>query len=369
MVLPFMTLYLTGSLHLSISQAGLVMGLWGAGAICGGFLGGKLTDKFGFYYIQVTTLVGGGLMFLVLGQMHSYIPICITVFFLSLINESFRPANAAAIAHYSKPENRTRSYALNRLSINLGWAAGGALGGFIASKNYELLFWIDGFTNIFAACLLWFLLSPTKNTATKKQTAVKDAATSSAYKDKPYIAFIVFTTLFAYCFFQLFSTIPVFYRENLHLTEFTIGLIMALNGVLIAMFEMVTIHNIEGKRHNLQYIVVGTLLTALSFVVFNILPGAAMLAIGAMLIGTVGEVLSMPFMNSFWISRTSNNNRGQYAGLYTVAWSVAQVLGPSTGAVIAERWGFDTLWWYIGIVCFIAAAGFGWLYKRMKVAV
>src|SRR5690606_23503449 len=131
-------------------------------------------------------------------------------------------------------------------------------------------------------------------------------------------------------------------------TESTIGMLMALNGVLIAMFEMVVIHNIEGRRHNLQFIVVGTLLTALSFIAFNILPGAVLLAVGAMLIGTVGEVLSMPFMNSFWISRTSNNNRGQYAGLYTVAWSVAQVLGPSTGAVIAERWGFTTLWWYIG---------------------
>ncbi len=366
MVLPFMTLYLTESLHLSISQAGFVMGLWGIGAICGGFLGGKLTDKFGFYYIQVSTLAGGGLMFMVLGQMHSYIPICITTFFLSLVNESFRPANAAAIAHYSKPENRTRSYALNRLSINIGWAAGGALGGFIASRNYELLFWIDGFTNIFAAGLLWFLLSPGKNTATSKPVVSKEAVTHSAYKDKPYLVFIVLTTLFAYCFFQLFSTIPLFYRQELKLTESTIGLIMALNGILIALFEMVVIHNIEGRRHDLQYIVIGTVLTALSFIAFNILPGAAMLAIGAMLIGTVGEVLSMPFMNSFWISRTSNNNRGQYAGLYTVAWSVAQVLGPSTGAVIAERWGFTTLWWYIGGVCLVAALGYRWLYGRLR---
>ena len=31
---------------------------------------------------------------------------------------------------YSKPENRTRSYALNRLAINLGWAVGGGTGRF-----------------------------------------------------------------------------------------------------------------------------------------------------------------------------------------------------------------------------------------------
>ena len=81
-------------------------------------------------------------------------------FILSLVNEAFRPANNTAIAQYSRPENRTRSYSLNRLAINLGWAIGGTLGGFIASFNYHLLFWIDGFTNIIAAIMLYYLLKP-----------------------------------------------------------------------------------------------------------------------------------------------------------------------------------------------------------------
>jgi MFS family permease len=49
MVVPFMTLYITQSLHFGIAKAGLVMAIFGMGAICGGFLGGRLTDKFGFY--------------------------------------------------------------------------------------------------------------------------------------------------------------------------------------------------------------------------------------------------------------------------------------------------------------------------------
>ena len=76
--------------------------------------------------------------------MESYALICIFSFVLSLVNEAFRPANAAAIAHYSASSTRTRSYSLNRLAVNLGWAAGGALGGFIAPRNYQLLFgWMD----------------------------------------------------------------------------------------------------------------------------------------------------------------------------------------------------------------------------------
>lgn len=109
--------------------------------------------------------VGGGIMFILLGQMRSYPLICIFTFALSVVNEAFRPANAAAIAWYSNPANRIRSYSLNRLAINLGWAAGGALGGFIASYDYSLLFWVDGFTNILAAILLRLFLSPAKAAA------------------------------------------------------------------------------------------------------------------------------------------------------------------------------------------------------------
>ena len=69
----------------------------------------------------------------------------------------------------------------------------------------------------------------------------------------------------------------------------------------------------------------------------------------------------MPFMNSFWISRTDHNNRGQYAGLYTAAWSIAQVLGPLIGSQIAQRYDFVALWWVIGAMSVIAASGFRWL--------
>jgi len=367
MVVPFMTIYLTENKHFSIGAAGIVLSLFGAGAICGGFLGGRLTDKLGFYPIQQFTLIGGGILFIVLGQMDSYVSICISTFVLSLINESFRPANAAAIAHYSKEENRTRSYSLNRLAINLGWATGGTIGGIVASYNYHLLFWIDGLTNIGAALLLLFVLSPTRNDATPKKTEKKPSDPSgSPYKDKAYIAFIVLSIMYAYCFFQLFTTMPVFYRKDLHLSTANIGLIMAANGILIVLFEMVLIHNLEGKKNNLYYVTIGTTLVALSYLVFNIIPHFAWLATISMLIVTIGEIMSMPFMNSFWISRAKSHNTGQYAGLYTIAWSTAQVLGPGTGGQIAEKWGFTALWWVVGGMCIAAAVGFKWLERATR---
>jgi MFS family permease len=73
---------------------------------------------------------------------------------------------------------------------------------------------------------------------------------------------------------------------------------------------------------------------------------------------TLGEMLSMPFMNTFWIARSSNHNRGQYAAFYTIAWSTAQVAAPSVGGWIAHKYSFTVLWWLIFLITLVASIGF-----------
>ncbi len=353
MVVPFMTMYLTQSENVSISKAGLVMSLFGVGAVTGALIGGKMVDRFGYYYVQVAALLGGGSMFIILGQMKSYSAICICTFILALLNEAFRPANTVAIAHYSKEETRTRSYSLNRLAINLGWAVGGALGGILASFNYSLLFWVDGVTNISAAILLYITLSPKRNAATEKKVKNRPKENvQSVYRDRPYLIFLALIFVFALCFFQLFTTIPVFFKEELHLSVFYIGLIMALNGLIITAFEMITIFSLEGRRPSLHFISAGVVLVAISFLLLNIsFENTLLLALISMVFLTFGEILALPFLNAWWIGRTLQNNRGQYAALFTVAWASAQAIGPYTGSLVAQHFGYPVLWYAVGGVC------------------
>ena len=357
MVVPFMTLYLTRpEMGYTVGEAGIVFGFFGAGAFSGAWLGGKMTDRIGFYPVQLITLTGGGILFFLLGQMKAYPLICLFTFLLSFVNEAFRPANSTAIAFYSREENRTRSYAVNRLAINIGWAVGSALGGYLAGINYELLFWVDGFTNLGAALLLWILLRPASfQPANHKQNAT---VTKPAYRDKDYMFFVAATVLFATCFFQLFTNLPVFFRKDIRLSEPVIGMIMAANGILIALFEMVIVYKLEGKRKNQFYFSIGVVLTGISFLVLNFPDAGVITCLVMILVVTIGEILALPFMNSYWISRTQAGNRGQYAAIYTMAWSVAQTLGPVGGAQVAQHWGFTTLWWMVGGLCLLSALAF-----------
>jgi predicted MFS family arabinose efflux permease len=368
MVVPFMTMYLTQQLHVGIAKAGLVMSLFGAGAIVGALIGGKITDKVGCYKVQLITLALGGILFIVLGQMKSYTSICVVSFILSMVNEAFRPANAVAIAQYSTAQNRTRSYSLNRLAVNLGWAFGAALGGFIAASNYTWLFWVDGITNLLAALLLVLLLRPQKNAASAP-VAASSAPAPSVYHDKMYHLFIVLQVLFAICFFQMYTIQPVYYKTQLGLSENFIGANMALNGLIIAAVEMVLVYRLERRKSPLFFIGLGTLLIGICYLLTNVLPmPAASLAITIMVGITVGEMLSMPFMNAWWIARTQNGNRGQYAALYTVAWSIAQIIGPIVGGSIAEHQGYRALWLYSAVACALLALVYWLMMVRAKSA-
>ena len=366
MVLAFMTLYIN-HIGYSTKLAGLVVAVYGIGSLVGAFIGGKISDRFGFYYTQFFALFCGGILFITLGLMKSYLSICVCTFFLSMVNESFRPANATAIAHYSTPQNRTQAFSIVRLAINLGWGVGGALGGFLATVNYHLLFWVDGFTNIAAAFLLLWLLpkvSLAQQQNPGKTNALKVKA-KPAYADKTFLYFIGLQILFAICFFQLFTTIPLFFKEELRINEFWIGILLAMNGIIIALFEMVIVFKLEGRRPYLRLMAYGTAIMALSFFVLNLpLMHGFVIAILSMLLLTIAEMIAMPFMNSYYIARSTEGNRGQYAAYYTMAWSAAQVIGSASGTQIAYAIGYDNLWWIIGAICLLTALGYQLLYAK-----
>ena len=366
MVLPFMTLYCK-HIGYTTKQAGLVVAIYGIGAMVGAFIGGRISDRFGFYYTQFFALLFGGVLFMTLGQMPTYLSICICTFFLSMVNESFRPANATAIAHYSTVQNRTQAFSVVRLAINLGWGVGGALGGFLASINYHLLFWVDGITNISAAfLLLWLLpkvsLAQQHNKPKEKMAVVKS---HPAHADKTFMYFIGLQLLFAICFFQLFTTIPLYFKEGLYINEFWIGVIMAMNGIIIALVEMVIVFKLEGRLPYLKLMTYGTVIMAVSYFVLNLtFFNGFLIAVLSMVLVTFAEITAMPFMNSYYISRSTEGNRGQYAAYYTMAWSGAQVIGSTGGTLIANAAGFNNLWWIIAGICLITAYGYHTLYKK-----
>ena len=187
MVLPFLSKYLNDDLHFSYEQIGNILVCFGIGSMVGSWLGGKLSDKIGFYKIMVFSLFVSGLMFFGLQYVTSYIGLCIAVFSIMVVADMFRPAMFVSIGAYAKPENRTRALTLVRLAINLGFAAGPALGGLIIMNiGYKGLFWADGATCIIAILIFWMLVKEKKKPAESKEAKVLlEANRETVIKDRP----------------------------------------------------------------------------------------------------------------------------------------------------------------------------------------
>ena len=363
MVVPFMSMYMTQQLGVSKTAAGFVMSCFGVGAILGSLLGGKLTDRFGYHKVLKFSLILGGVFFICLGYIHQYMMICICSFVLAVVNEAFRPANIAAIGVFSNDENRTRSSSLVRLTINLGWAVGGSLAGWLAAKNYLYLFWVDGMTNLMAAVFVIMLLPNITHHIRSKQEVY--TGNNSVWRDYYYLGFIALKFLYAMCFFQLFTTLPIFMKEDLKLTELQIGWTMSINGIMIVLFEMIIVYYLSQKNAIRTYITIGTILMGVSFAIFNILPfGAMQVALISTIIITIAEILTMPFMMTYMLNRSTDANRGQYGSLYAVAFGAGQIAGPFLGSMVADYFGFKPLWWIVLLFCVMVGLGYSLLFAK-----
>jgi predicted MFS family arabinose efflux permease len=167
------------------------------------------------------------------------------------------------------------------------------------------------------------------------------------------------------CFFQMFTMMPVYYKNEVHLNEATIGFVLALNGLIIAFIEMILVYKLERRGDPGVYMIAGAFMIGLSFVLLN-LGYSMLLVLISMIVVTFGEMLLFPFMNNFWVNRSTERNRGQYAALYTMSYSLAIVLAPTIASQLATRFGFNILWLFNFFLCSFAAAGFLLLKRRMK---
>lgn len=364
MAVPFMSMYITQSLHRSIADAGLIITLFGTGSVLGALAGGYFADRIGFRPVQIVSLIISGLLFTLFGQINDFNGLCVLTVVLSFFVEAFKPANNSAIASYSSKENLTRSYALNRLATNIGFGFGTSVGGILAAINYHLLFWVDGVVYVFAGLLIILLLPAGKNINIEIKSEPQQLSGLSPWRDAYFLKFIAMITFYMIAFVLLFRLVPVYWKEELNIGEATIGILIGMNGVIIALFEMVMIQKLGNRWPESFYIITGVLFTSVAYI-FLIVPGVGPIMIGAatVFLFTIGEMLTLPYISTMVMNRATEQNRGKYSAAYSMSWAVAQIIGPAAGGFIAAHWGYNVLWFSLVLLSMACAFGFRLLFQ------
>jgi MFS family permease len=364
-VMPFLTLYLTGHRHISESAAGLIVSLYGVGCVGASLAGGVLSDRIGRRTTMALSLLGGATILFLLGQLQAPAAIGAAACAYGFLGEMYRPAVSAMVADLVAPEDRARAYAHQHWAVNLGFALAPSLGGLLASASYTVLFAADAATTAVFGLLVLLALPETRPTAHEHHDR---GGLRAVLSDRVFMMLVVLAFGLGAVVVQSNVALPLDMRRK-GLGESWFGALIALNGVLIVLFQHFAIARVRPLRRS-RVLTAGALLFGLGFGLHAVARAPFGYAV-AIALWTFGEIVSTPVMASVIADLAPPSLRGRYQGVYSTGWSLAAAFGPVTGTAVFDRLGPTALWAGCAAVCVLGALGqrfAGPHYERRRVA-
>lgn len=358
MVLAFLVLYLTRSLHFSDAVAANVLLLYGAAALVAAAVSGVLCDRWGPIRIMRGSMLLSGLVMLLFPLARGLALVILATLTLSVTAEAFRPANLTIFGDLVAPEQRKAGFALNRLAINLGMSIGPAVGGFLATISFFWLFMINGASSLAAGAILALASFPRhRHTADSEQLEAAIAPLAHGlrgYRDRRLILFLAGTLPVAMILFQHIASMSIYLVRDLHFSAATYGLLFTLNCLLIVFLE-VPLNVATAHWPHRRTLALGALLFGIGFGALAIASTVWQVAV-TVIVWTFGEMFFFPGMAAYVTDIAPVERRGEYMGLSQMVMGLAFMLGPWGGMLVLSRFGPRILWAATFIAGLAAAA-------------
>lgn len=354
-VFPFLALFLSqqGFTPASIT---LVLGAMAAGQILSPFVGGYLTDAMGRRHTIVIALIGGALTVLALFYCESLEWLVVVSGLHGFVSQMFGPAANALMSDLVPEEKRVTAFAIFRMALNAGFAAGPAVAGVLYTRAPALIFWGDAITTLVFAGGAFYLLPQGLRTIEGRVSSLKVVwqswldASKDMVANRPFLQLLLSKLCMAIAFAQAFNVLAIDATTR-GISPFDYGLIMGLNGALIMCIELPLVTWIK-RFPARQVLVVGFVMVGAgcaSFAFVETLQGFFV----AMAIYTLGEMVSLPVSAAYSARLAPVRFRGRYFGYMSLAWGIASLAG-SFGV-----WAYSVLGtnWWIWSGCFGFVAG------------
>ena len=355
-VLPFLAIYLTGSLGYSTAFAGLVLGAVGLGAAVASLLAGVLADRLGRRPVLLWSQLLNALILFVMAFWTAPAAVLGLAVLLGLSSNAARPAFAAMVADVVPPADRVRAFGLNYWAINLGFATAAVVGGLLATTGYRTLFLGDAVTTLAFAVLIWAKvpeshpgLRPGADVPTTSAGSMRDVL-----HDRVFLTYMLLTFAFALVFMQHMSTLPVQMADD-GLSPAQYGVVISLNAVLIVLVTVPISRWIE------RFPTARVLATAALFVAvgFGATAWASTMTAYALtvVVWTIGELIGSSIGPAVVADLSPASMRGRYQGAFTLTFSGAALVAPVAGGWVYDHLGQAALWLGCGAVCGASAVG------------
>src|SRR5689334_14906534 len=167
MIWPFLLIYASSKLDLPLSTVAALISINAGTGLFASFIAGSLADRIGRKAVMVFSLIVNGIAYYFLMNAETYPQFVGLMIMIGLSNPLYQVGADAMLADMIPSEKRTDAYAINRIANNAAFALGPAVGGFLATRSYNLAFYGAGAGFLIYSLLLFFRARETLDKQTR----------------------------------------------------------------------------------------------------------------------------------------------------------------------------------------------------------
>jgi MFS family permease len=332
-------------------------------------LAGSLVDRFGRKSIMAVGLFGAALAYFGYIQASSYWHFALLMLASGLFNPLYRLGSDAILADMLPPADRIQGYSIFRMARNIGVALGPMIGGIVLSSNYNIGFTGAALALIFYGLItLFFLRETLVRDPEAKPESIRDQIRvyRQAFSNKPFAHMVGAFTLMEICAALMWVLLAVYLKQNFGLNESTYSWIPTTNALMVVFLQVFVTRSMRSYRDT-QVMPIG----AIFYVAAMLIVGLSSRFWGfwlAMVVMTLGELITAPTATTFVANLAPPAQRGRYLGVFGLTWHVAMAIGPFAAGVLTDAFGIRSPWFAGAVVGVLSVYAFAMLDRRRRQA-
>lgn len=384
---PFMTIFFQDAF--GKDKAGWLLMLSQALSVLASLVGGYCADRFGRRRMMSIAVAGQSITFLVFAYANSpWLTSSALTFlafsFLGIWSALYWPASHAMVADVVKEKDRASVFAVFYTSLNIAVVVGPLIGT-VLFYSYRFQMLLAGF--LLTAILFVIMQVFIRETVPEKKQEKADHASwykavwkeLQTYriiaKDRTFLLFIVAGVLVAQTFMQLDILIAVYTSEVItNQTVFALGdlrievdgkqafsLILALNGLLVAIFTVFTSKFVT-KFRIARVFVASSIAYAAGILLYGMTESFWIFVV-AIILFTIGELMVVGLQESFVASLATEESRGQYFSAASLRFTLGKLLAPLS-LVLVSYMSYQLTFTILALLALVSAFVYNAMFKR-----
>jgi DHA1 family tetracycline resistance protein-like MFS transporter len=302
---------------------------------------GKISDRVGRRPVLLASVFGSAIGYFIFG-----IGGALWVLFLSRLIDGITGGNISTASAYiidvSKPEERTKNFALLGIAYGIGFILGPALGGVLGQWNLNAPVYLAGSVFLGSTALVYFLLPESLPVERRAQSPLRlndfnPFASVAEMMSKPGLGLILFIgALFNFSFDGVNSVMGVFIKNRFTASPLTLGLLFVFVGIATAFVQGSLIERLVPRFGEKRMALVGLLGSVIGWPLIMLTPALWMLfPVTFLQSGITGFIWATTGAMAAGLVR--EHEQGQLAGVNVALAGLMSMLGPLWAGAVYDR--------------------------------